>query len=64
MKFIIIFTILVIATQTTNALPPPLGKFILSPLSNLTLYMRYCGKDAFATQNQKKQIRIQLWYGI
>ena len=54
MKFIIIFTILVIATQTTNALPPPLGKFILSPLSNLALYMRYCGKDAFATPKSEE----------
>lgn len=31
------------------ALPPPLGKFVLSPLSNLTLFMRHCEKDLFAT---------------
>lgn len=36
-----------------TALPPPLGKFVLSPLSNLTLFMRHCEKDLFATPKTK-----------
>ena len=45
------------------ALPPPLGKFVLSPLSNLTLFMRHCEKTCLLRRSQKIQSLTLQWYG-